>query len=127
MAPPESSYPSTTNPRFCNETGAQKEDLKSNLIMIETFKDDMHKPLKENIFKRVNDKNEIIQYLKREMVALKETLTEATLEMKKPRKEDKNYRYNRIQEMEERISHVKDTIKEINISFNENAKSKKNS
>ena len=50
------SYPSTTNPGYPNETEAQEEDLKSNLInIIEVFKEDMDKSLKEiheNTFKQ---------------------------------------------------------------------------
>jgi hypothetical protein len=43
IAPPESSYPATTNPGYPSETEAQKEKLKSQLIkMIESFKYDMH-------------------------------------------------------------------------------------
>jgi hypothetical protein len=32
MAPPESSYPATTNPGYPNETEPQEEDLKSKLL-----------------------------------------------------------------------------------------------
>jgi hypothetical protein len=34
MAPPEPSHPATANPGYSNETEAQEEDLKSNLIKI---------------------------------------------------------------------------------------------
>ena len=34
MAPPEPSYPATTNPGNPNETKAQEEDLKSSLIKV---------------------------------------------------------------------------------------------
>jgi hypothetical protein len=48
MAPPEPSYPATTNPGYSNDTESPEEDLKSNLIkMIEAFKEDMIKTLKE--------------------------------------------------------------------------------
>ena len=61
MAPSEPSYP-TTNHGFPNETEAQEEDLKSNLIkMIEAFREDMNKSLKEiqkNTFKQVKALNE---------------------------------------------------------------------
>jgi hypothetical protein len=57
MAPPEPSYPATTNPEYPNETEAQEVDLKFSLIrMIETFKEDINKSLKkvqENISKQV--------------------------------------------------------------------------
>jgi hypothetical protein len=56
MVPPDPSYPPITNPEYPNETEAQEKDLKSNLIkMIEAFKEDMDKPLKEiqeNTFKQ---------------------------------------------------------------------------
>jgi hypothetical protein len=43
--------------------------------------------------------------------------------VRKPRKENKNYRTNRRwKEMEEKISGVEDTIEEINKSVKENAK-----
>ena len=51
------SYPSTTNPGYPNETEAQKEDFKFNLMkLIKAFKKDMNKFLKEiheNTFKQV--------------------------------------------------------------------------
>ena len=41
-------FPATTNPRYPNETEAQEENLKSNLIkMIEAFKEDMNESLKK--------------------------------------------------------------------------------
>ena len=44
----EPSYPATTNPGYPNETEAQEESLKSSSIkMIEAFKEDMNKILKE--------------------------------------------------------------------------------
>lgn len=48
MAPPEPSHPVLTNPGELNGTGAQEEELKSDLIkVIETFRQDMTKSLKE--------------------------------------------------------------------------------
>ena len=51
------SYPSTTNPGYPNETEAQEEDFKFNLMkLIKAFKEDMNKFLKEiheNTFKQV--------------------------------------------------------------------------
>ena len=56
IAPPESSYPATTNPGYPNETEAQEEDFKFNLMkLIKAFKEDMNKFLKEiheNTFKQ---------------------------------------------------------------------------
>ena len=48
MAPPELSYPATTNFECPNIAKAQEDDLKSNLTdKIETFKEEMNKFLKE--------------------------------------------------------------------------------
>ena len=48
MASPEPSHPATTHPGYPNETEAQEEDLKSNLIRtIEAFKEEMNKFLME--------------------------------------------------------------------------------
>ena len=47
MAPPELSCAATTNPVYPKETETQEEDLKSSLIKIEAFKEDMNKSLKE--------------------------------------------------------------------------------
>ena len=48
MAPPELSCAATTNPVYPKETETQEEDLKSSLIkMIEAFKEEMNKSLKE--------------------------------------------------------------------------------
>ena len=47
MIPPKPSYLATTNPGYPNETEAQEDNLKSNLIkMLEAFKEDMNKSLK---------------------------------------------------------------------------------
>lgn len=50
------SYPSTTNPGYPNETEAQEEDFKFNLMkLIKAFKEEMNKFLKEiheNTFKQ---------------------------------------------------------------------------
>jgi hypothetical protein len=48
MTPPEPSYPPRASSEYHNETKAQKDDLKSNLIkMIEAFKEEINKSLKE--------------------------------------------------------------------------------
>ena len=50
MAPWEPSYLPTTNPGYPNETEAQEEDFKFNLMkLIKAFKEDMNKFLKEII------------------------------------------------------------------------------
>ena len=56
MIPPKPSYLSTTNPGYPNETEAQEEDFKFNLMkLIKAFKEEMNKFLKEiheNTFKQ---------------------------------------------------------------------------
>ena len=66
--------------------------------------------------------------MKRKMEAIKKTQTEAILEMENLAKRTRTTEVsitNSIQEIEERISGVEDTIEEINISVKENVKSKK--
>lgn len=57
MTSTEPSCPATTNPGYPNETEAQEEDFKFNLMkLIKAFKKDMNKFLKEiheNTFKQV--------------------------------------------------------------------------
>jgi hypothetical protein len=48
MTPSKHSYPTTASLRYPNTAEAQENDIKSNLIkMIEAFKDEINKPLKE--------------------------------------------------------------------------------
>ena len=48
IKPSKHSYPTTASPGYPNKTKAQVNDLKSNHIkMIETFKEEMNKSLKE--------------------------------------------------------------------------------
>ena len=71
--------------------------------------------------------NKTVQNLKREMEAIKKTQIETILEMENLGKRTGTTDVsitNRIQEMEERISDVEDTIEESDISVKENAKSK---
>ena len=100
------SYPSTTNPGYPNETEAQEEDFKFNLMkLIKAFKEDMnkflkeihentfkqakalkeeankHKEIQENIVKQVKDMNKTVQDLKGEIEVTKKTQTEIKLEM----------------------------------------------
>jgi cysteinyl-tRNA synthetase len=138
MAPPNASFPAMTNPRYSNGTEAQEKDLKSSLIkMIEAFKDDLNKVLKEiqeNPFKQVEALNEerykyketqekynqtgeymnkTVQPLKIEMEAIKNTQTEAILEMDNLGKRTGTIEAritNRMQEMEENLN-VKDMIR----------------
>lgn len=109
------SYPSTTNPGYPNETEAQEEDFKFNLMkLIKAFKEEMnkflkeihentfkqakalkeeankHKEIQENIVKQVKDMNKTVQVLKREIKAIIKTQTEAILEMENLRKRKGN-------------------------------------
>ena len=48
MIPPESSYPTTGSPGYSNIAEAQDDDPKTNCMkMIEVFKEEMNKSLKE--------------------------------------------------------------------------------
>lgn len=48
MAPPEPSYPVTTNTEYSNDTEAQEKDIKYNVTKLrEALKEDMNKSLKE--------------------------------------------------------------------------------
>jgi hypothetical protein len=85
MTPSEHSYPTTASPGYPNTTGAQENDLKSNLIkMTEAFKEMMNKSLKalkENAIKQVKEINKTAQDLNVETEAIKKTQTEGILEI----------------------------------------------
>lgn len=89
MAPPEHNYPSTANARYPKETEAQEEDLKSNLInIIEVFKEDMDKSLKEiqeNTFKHVKDMNKTLE---KRMESTKKTQIVAIMEIENLREQE---------------------------------------
>jgi hypothetical protein len=56
MTPSKHSYTTTASPRYPNIDKAQENDIKSCLIkMIEAFKDEINKPLKEiqSIFQKI--------------------------------------------------------------------------
>jgi uncharacterized coiled-coil protein SlyX len=76
----------------------------------------------------VKDLNKVIQDLKEEVEAIKKTQMEANLEMENLGKRsgitDVSI-INRMQEIEERISGVDDTIEEIDTTVKENSKHKK--
>ena len=62
--------------------------------------------------------NKTVQDWKREIEAIKKTQTESILEMENPREKTETTDAsitNRIQEKEERISGIEDTIEEINV------------
>ena len=72
MVTSEASYPMTASPGYPNTVEAQENDLKSNLMkMIEAFKGEMNKSLKEIqgiTTKYVNKINKIFQGLKMEAI-----------------------------------------------------------
>ena len=84
--------------------------------------------MKESQEKANKQVKETIQDLKKEIEAIKKTQTEIIMEMKNLEKQagsvEASYS-NRIQEMEERISGVEDSIDDIDTSVKENIKSKK--
>jgi hypothetical protein len=76
----------------------------------------------------VKERNKIVQDKKVEIETIKKTQTEEILEMENIGKRVGTIyadMTNRIQEMEERISGIDDTIEEIHTSVKENTKSKK--
>jgi chromosome segregation ATPase len=110
----------------------QESVLKSYLMkIIVSFKEDINNSLKEiqeNTGKQVKELNKSIQDLKVEVETIKKRQMEANLEIenleKRSRITDVSIT-NRIQEIEERISGVEDTVEEIDTAVKENSKHKK--
>jgi uncharacterized coiled-coil protein SlyX len=99
--------------------------------IIESFKEDINNSLREiqdNTIKQVKELNKAAQDLTVEVEAIRKTQMEAILE-----NENLGNRsgitdvsiINRMQEIEERISGVDDTIEEIDTTVKENSKHKK--
>ena len=89
--------------------------------IIESFKEDINKSLKEiqgNAGKQVKELKNVIQNVKAEVETIKKTQMEANLEVEKSI-------IDRIQEIEERISGIEETIEEIDTTVKENSKYKK--
>jgi hypothetical protein len=99
--------------------------------IIESFKEAINNSLKEiqeNTGKQVKELNKGIQDLKVEVATIRKTQMKANLEMENLRKRSgitDVSTTNRIQEREERISGVKDTVEEIDTIVKENSKHKK--
>jgi prefoldin subunit 5 len=143
----EQSTPTSTSPGHPNTPENLDPDLKTHLMMmVEDIKKGFNKSLKEiqentakelqvlkekqeNTSKQVMEINKTILDLKREVDTIKKTQNEATLEIdilgRKPGNIDESIS-NRIQEMEERISGVQDSIGNIGTTIKENTKCKKN-
>jgi methyl-accepting chemotaxis protein len=92
------------------------------------------KDIQENTMKQVKELNEFVQDLKVEVETIKKTQMEATLAMEATLEmENLGKRLgitevgttNRIQEIEERISGVEDTIEEIDTTVKENSNHKR--
>jgi chromosome segregation ATPase len=151
LASSELSSPTTVCPGYPNTPEKQVSDLKSHLmVMIEDFKKDINKPLKEmqentgkqlealkeeiqkslkelqeNTTKQVKELNKTIQVLEMEIETIKKALRETTLEIENLGKRSGIIDVsitNRIQEMEERISGAEDTIENMDTTVKENAK-----
>jgi archaellum component FlaC len=118
---------------------AFKEDIKNSLEevqentgkQVEALKEETNKSLKEiqeNTIKQVKELNKMVQELKMELETIKKSQREATLEMDKLGKgsgvTDTSIT-NRIQDIEERISGIEDTIEVIDVPVKENTKCKK--
>ena len=99
---------------------AEENDIKSSLIkMIEVFKEETNKSLKEiqeSTIKHEKEINKTVQDLKMKIEAIKKIQTEGTVDMKNlGKRTEKLYisTTNKTQEMEERISDIEDIIQEI--------------
>jgi hypothetical protein len=128
----EPSSPTTVSPEYTN-TPEKSGSCSKILLMklIESFKEAINNSLKEiqeNTGKQVKELNKVIQDLKMEVETIKKAQMEANLETENLGKEsgitDVNIT-NRIQEIEERISGVEDTVEEIDTIVEENSKHKK--
>jgi phage shock protein A len=85
--------------------------------------------IQENTIKQVKELNKAFQDLEVEIETIKKTQMQANLEMENPRMRSGITNIsitNRIQEFKERISGLEDTVQEIDLTFKENSKPKKN-
>ena len=85
--------------------------------------------IQENTIKQVKELNKAFQDLEVEIETIKKTQMQANLEMENLRKRSGITNIsitNRIQEFKERISGLEDTVQEIDLTFKENSKPKKN-
>ncbi|ERE65059.1 Transposase, L1 containing protein [Cricetulus griseus] len=133
MAPPETRNHTPARAEHHNADEAEENDLKNIFMkMIEDLKEDMKKSLKE-MEEKTNQKTqdinkslkEIVQDLKTEIETIKKAQCEGMLEIEKLGKQSETTDVsitNRIQEMEERISGVKDTVTEIESSTKESSR-----
>jgi chromosome segregation ATPase len=107
-----------------------KEMQENTVKQVEVLKEETQKSLKElqeNTTKQVMELNKTIQDLKREVDTIKNTQSEATMEMETLGKKSGNIDAsisNRIQEMEERISGTENSIENISTKIKENKKRK---
>ncbi|KAL6056636.1 hypothetical protein STEG23_020363 [Scotinomys teguina] len=147
MAPSEPSGSTSARPEHLNAEEAEEIDLKNDFKkMIEAFKEEMkttlkefkektkttmegiNKSLKESQEKAIKQVHVTVQDLKTEIEAIKKKQTERRLEIENLSKRtgttDANIT-NRIQEMEDRISGIEDTIEETDLLAKENTNTKK--
>ncbi|KAL6065661.1 hypothetical protein STEG23_028022 [Scotinomys teguina] len=148
ITPSEPSGATSARPEHPKAEEAEEIDLKNDFKkMTEAFKDEMktmfkefeektnkklegiNKSLKESKEKAIKQVNKEVQDLKTEIEAIKKTpQTEGRLEMENLSKQtgttDASIT-NKLQEVEERISGIEDTIEEIDLSVKGNTKTKK--
>lgn len=132
VAPPGPSCLAIASPGCLNPAKAQGDDFKNDAIKIpEAFKDEINKFLKEmqeNTSKYAREVNKMVQELKIEIETVNKTKIEAIPLMETLRKNrnttDKGIT-SRMQEMEERIFLLENTMEEIGRLIKEKAKSKK--
>ncbi|KAL6067280.1 hypothetical protein STEG23_006118 [Scotinomys teguina] len=117
---------------FKKMTEVFKEEMKNSLkeIKEKTNKkvEEISKSLKESQEKAIKQVKETIQDLKTEREAIRKTLMGGMLEMENLSKQTGTTGAsitNRVEEIEERISGIKDMIEEIDLSVKENTKAKK--
>jgi septation ring formation regulator EzrA len=128
----EPSSATTLSPGYPNTPEKQDLGIKSqHMNMMEEFKKEINNTLKEiqgNTIKQIMKLNKPVQDLKMEIETLKKTQNETTLEIENLGKRSGSQMQaspNRIQEIEEGISGIEDTLEDIYTTVKENTKSKK--
>ncbi|ERE82958.1 Transposase, L1 containing protein [Cricetulus griseus] len=136
MTPPATRNHTPVRPEHHNADEQEENDIKSIFMKNDRGPQRGHekslKELEEKTNQKIQDINkslkETVQGLKTEIETIKKAQSEGILEIEKLGKQSETIDVNitnRIQEMEERISGVEDTLAEIDLSTKENLKSNK--
>jgi chromosome segregation ATPase len=117
---------------FKKDINKSLKEIQENMSkQVGALKEETQKSLKEsqeNIMKQVKEMNKTIQHLKIKLETIKKSQRETTLEIENIGMKSGVINAsitNRIQKIEERISGAEDTIENIDTTVKENAKSKK--